>query len=217
MSEDVLGSDERRVQDAHWVSRALAGDQQAYRRLFEQHRQQAYRVAFRLLGTSAEAADATQDSFVKAFRNLERFESRSSLATWIMRIVTNTCLDRLRARAADPTVSLSDEMTNVIAESSQPMRRDVRPGDALECEELRTALAEALGKLSPEHRAVFVLHTEQELKYREMAEVLGISEGTVMSRLYHARKNLQRHLEQAGVLDNVPQDGKDSRGAGYEA
>ena len=96
------------------------------------------------------------------------------------------------------------------------MRRDVRPGDALECEELRTALDDALGKLSPEHRAVFVLHTEQELKYREMAEVLGISEGTVMSRLYHARKNLQRYLEQAGVLGSEPRDGEDSRGASYE-
>lgn len=203
MSEDVGGSDERRLQDAHWVNLALAGDQQAYRYLFEKYREQAYRLAYRFLGKAAEAADATQESFIKAFKSLERFERRSSFSTWLMRIVTNTCLDKLRARSVDSTVSLSDEMTNVMPESSQPMRSTIRPGDALEYEELHTALEDALGKLSPEHRAVFVLHTEEELKYREIAEVLGISEGTVMSRLYHARKNLQRFLEQAGVLENV--------------
>ena len=203
MAENIAANEQSRQQDALWVAQALAGDQQAYRCLFEQYRQQAYRVAYRFLGSTADAADATQESFIKAFKSLERFERRSSLSTWLMRIVTNTCLDRLRARAADTTVPLSDEMTIVMPESSQPMRADVRPGDAMEYEELRAALERALQKLSPEHRAVFALHTEQNLKYREIAEVLGISEGTVMSRLYHARKNLQHLLDRAGVLERA--------------
>jgi RNA polymerase sigma-70 factor, ECF subfamily len=217
MSEDAPKNDEIGLQDAHWVTRALAGDQHAYRCLFEQYREQAYRVAYRLLGTTAEAADATQESFVKAFRSLERFERRSRFGTWLMRIVTNTCLDKLRGKAADPTISLSDELAAVMPQSAQPMRRDVRPADELEYEELRTALTEALRKLSPEHRTVFVLHTEEELKYREIAEVLGVSEGTVMSRLYHARRNLQRFLSQAGVLERVPRDAKPSPGGDHEA
>ncbi len=78
-------------------------------------------------------------------------------------------------------------------------------------------MSEALDKLSPDHRAVFVLHTDQELTYREMAEVLGISEGTVMSRLYHARKNLQRLLGGAGVLGEVRRRAGDLQGETDEA
>lgn len=212
MSSNAAKSDDERVQDAHWVSRALVGDQQAYRYLFERYRQQAYRTAYHFLGRADDAADAVQDSFIKAFKALGRFEGRAKFSTWLMRIVTNTCLDRMRSKAADATVPLSDEMAMVMPESSQPMRRAARPEEAMEYGELNAALAGALQKLSSEHRTVFVLHADQELTYREIAEVLGISEGTVMSRLYHARKNLQRLLAGAGVLPDVRRrDGKSGK------
>ncbi|GAG36674.1 unnamed protein product, partial [marine sediment metagenome] len=192
------------------------GDQQAYRYLFGRYRQQAYRLAYHFLGRTDDAADAVQDSFIKAFKALERFEGRAKFSTWLMRIVTNTCLDRMRSKAADATVPLSDEMARMMSESSQPMRRAGRPEEAMEYGELSAALAGALQKLSSEHRTVFVLHADQELTYREIAEMLGISEGTVMSRLYHARKNLQRLLAGAGVLPDVRRRGDKSHGGSDE-
>ena len=193
--------EEEQLQDAYWVDQALKGDPQAFRYLFERYREKAYRMAYRFLSHNEEAVEATQEAFIKAFRALENFEGRSKFSTWLMRIVTNTCLDRRRARV-EPTVPLSDEMQEVLGRSQQV---GVQPGggpvEQLEYGELHAALADALAQLSEEHRAVFVLHTEEGMKYREIAQELQISEGTVMSRLYHARKNLQKMLGRAGVLD----------------
>ena len=189
----------RDTPDDELVSRAVKGDRDAFRELFETYRTRAYRVAYRFLGNHEDALDAVQDAFIKAYRGLGTFERRALFRTWLMRIVTNTCLDRRRGRRRAPA-PLSDEIVEMTPEETQPHRRRETPLETMEFGELRESLDKALEQVSEDHRTVFVLHTEEGLTYREIAEVLGISEGTVMSRLYHARKNLQKILSNAGVL-----------------
>lgn len=190
----------RETPDEELVDRAVNGDKDAFRGLFERYRTRAYRVAYRFLGNHSDALDVVQESFIKAYRALGGFERRAKFRTWLMRIVTNTCLDRRRSRSSASTATLSDEIIESTARESQPHRRRETPLEQMEYGELRDALSRALEQVSEAHRTVFVLHTEEGLTYREIAEVLGISEGTVMSRLYHARKNLQKILSNAGVL-----------------
>ena len=186
--------------DEELVSRAVTGDKDAFRGLFERNRNQAYRVAYRFLGSHEDALDVVQEAFVKAYRGLRGFDRRAQFRTWLMRIVTNTCLDRRRSRASSPASSLSDEIVETTAEDSRPHQHHESPMEKMEYGELREALDRALGRLSEAHRAAFVLHTQENLTYREIAEVLQISEGTVMSRLFHARKKLQKILSNEGVL-----------------
>ncbi len=185
--------------DEALVDRAMRGDAEAFRGLFERYRQRAFRVAYRFLGHHDEALDAAQEAFIKAHRALATFERRAQFRTWFMRILTNTCLDRRRARSGE-SGDLSDELADVTSEDGLPHPPAERPGDAMQAEELREALAQAIGELTEAHRTVFVLHAEEGLTYREIADTLGVNEGTVMSRLFHARKNLQKILANRGVL-----------------
>lgn len=186
--------------DEALVNQALDGEKPAFRDLFERYRTRAYRVAYRFLGNHEDALDAVQDAFIKAYRGLEGFERRSQFRTWFMRIVTNTCLDRRRVRSGDRTVPMDPELAETTAEDGRPRPPQDQPLDAMQVEELRASLQSALDRLSEAHRAVFVLHAEEGLTYREIAETLGVSEGTVMSRLFHARRNLQKILENRGLL-----------------
>lgn len=186
--------------DDELVERAVKGEKPAFKELFERYRNRAYRVAYRFLGNHEDALDVVQESFIKAYKNLGGFEHRSLFRTWLMRIVTNTCLDRRRRRSADHTTELSEEIVETTPAASQPNRRRETPLETMEFAELRTALDGALGQLSEAHRTVFVLSVTEGLRYREIADQLGISEGTVMSRLFHARKNLQKILANEGLL-----------------
>jgi RNA polymerase sigma-70 factor (ECF subfamily) len=156
--------------------------------LFRLYRGVAYRVAYRLLGNEADALDAVQDGFVKVLRNVDRFRGRCALKTWVLRVVSNAALDvgrqrrrrylRLNAAAAgkpdsyDPSRELSD----------------------LDRSDLRGLVSAALAELPEAQRQTFVLHVEGGLSYRDVSEALNIPIGTVMSRLFFARKKLQTLL-----------------------
>ena len=188
--------------DEQLIEMALRGESSAFRELFDRYRSGAYRVAYRLLGNHEDALDTVQEGFIKAFRALEHFEQRSSFKTWFMRIITNACLDLRRSRAGDPEGVGQDvvAIAEAVSEDSRPHGRQESPTERVDFDELRTALNAALKQLSEDHRTVFVLHTEQEMTYREIADLLGINVGTVMSRLFHARKNLQKILAKADLL-----------------
>ena len=179
---------------------AAKGDKAAFRQLFDRYRDRAYRVAYRFVGAREDALDAVQESFVKVYRALDRFEGRSQFRTWLMRIVTNTCLDIRRKRGRRAETSLSEEMVEIIPEESQPQKRPESSLQKMEYDELSAGLAKALDEISAEHRTVFVMHAEEGLTYREIADLLEIKEGTVMSRLFHARKNLQKILSNMGLV-----------------
>jgi RNA polymerase sigma-70 factor, ECF subfamily len=179
--------------DEALLRQAVAGARDSLEELFRRHRSVAYRVAHRLLGNEADALDAVQEAFVKALVHLPSFQGRSSFKTWMLRVVSNAALDLGRQRGRRETLSM-DALGPKYREECEPLIH-VEPTRELERQDLRRKLQEALAQLPVAQRQTFVLHAEAELSYREVAETLDISIGTVMSRLYYARQRLRVLLE----------------------
>jgi RNA polymerase sigma-70 factor (ECF subfamily) len=171
--------------DEQLLARHGHGDRTALEELFRRYRLLAYRVAHRLLGNEADALDAVQEGFVKALVHLPGFQGRSSFKTWLLRVVSNAALDLGRQRGRRETISL-DVFGPGDRERIDPLLLD-DPALGMERADLRHLLDRALATLPEAQRRTFVLHADAELSYREVADVLGISIGTVMSRLYYAR------------------------------
>jgi RNA polymerase sigma-70 factor (ECF subfamily) len=175
--------------DAALLDRFAAGDRGALDEIFRRYRTVAYRVAYRLLGREADALDAVQDGFIKALTNLGRFRGHSSFKTWLLRIVSNASLDVGRQRQRDGWNSKPPTPPPDRAGDDDPT-----PDATLVRADLRRRIDAALGKLPPAQRQTFVLHVDGGLSYREVADALGISIGTVMSRLFYARQKLKTLL-----------------------
>lgn len=185
---------------------AAAGDREARRALFDQYRAVAYRVAFRVTGRNADALDVVQDSFIQAFERLDSFKRDAGFKTWLLRIVSNKALDLLRKRKVRLAVPLDrpdddGEASVIVADGATP-----GPGEGLEQAELGQQVQAAIDRLPIEQKAVFAMFAVEELSYGQIAEALGIPIGTVMSRLYHARRRLQE------MLKELAPSGAESRG-----
>jgi RNA polymerase sigma-70 factor, ECF subfamily len=175
-----------------------AGHRPALDELFRRYRQPAYRVAYRLLGHEADALDAVQEGFIKALTHLHGFQGRSSFKTWLLRVVSNAALDLGRQRNRRDAVSL-DAPYNRDLPDSRLLTAD-EAGRRLERDDLRHQLDKALDCLSDVQRQTFVLFADGELTYREIAEVMHTSIGTVMSRLFYARRKLRNYFNERGSL-----------------
>lgn len=177
--------------DAALLTRFAAGEQAALDDLFRRYRSVAFRVAYRLLGNEADALDAVQDGFVNALSHLDRFGGRSSFKTWLLRVVCNAAHDvgRRLKRAERFPQAPPDAPPEHYGPCGLP------PVDSgLARAELRRTIDAALARLPAAQRETFVLHVEGELSYREVADALDISIGTVMSRLFYARQKLKELL-----------------------
>jgi RNA polymerase sigma-70 factor (ECF subfamily) len=179
--------------DEQLLGRFAAGERQALEELFRRYRQPAYRVAYRLLGNEPDALDAVQEGFVKALTHLHGFQGRSSFKTWLLRVVSNAALDLGRQRGRREALSLDGIGHNGEPDSPRLLTPD-EAGRGLERADLRRLLNQALTTLSEPQRQTFVLYAEAGLSYREIAEVMGTSIGTVMSRLYYARQKMRAAL-----------------------
>jgi RNA polymerase sigma-70 factor (ECF subfamily) len=164
--------------DADLVSRAQAGRLDAFEELVRRHRLGAYRVALRMLGDESDAEDATQDAFVQAWRKLAGFRADAAFSTWMYRIVTNRCLNMLRARRRTEPLPEDRE-----APASRPDR--IAEG-RWQVDDLQRAI----GRLTPSQRAPLVLRELEGLSYEEIAEALELSIPAVKSRLHRARLEL---------------------------
>ncbi len=156
----------------------------------------AYRVAYRLLGNEDDALDAVQDAFVKVLTHLAGFQGRSSFKTWLLRVVSNAALDLGRQRGRRDLLHREELPAEV---EREPLAAGDEPSWELERADLRAILNDALGRLPDAQRKTFVLHVEAGLSYRDVADVLEISIGTVMSRLFYARQKLR-----AILADRIP-------------
>ncbi len=176
--------------DETLVQLARGGDRPACEELFRRHRDAAYRVAFRMLGHHDDALDAVQEGFIKAIGHLEDFGGRSGFRTWLLRIVHNAAIDAGRKRKRMPSLGIGDEEHNPI----EPACED-DPARGLNRADLRRILDGALNRLSPKTRMTFILFAEENLSYKEIAEIQDVPIGTVMSRLSYARHKLQSYLD----------------------
>jgi RNA polymerase sigma-70 factor, ECF subfamily len=178
--------------DSELVARFKHGDEAAFGLLYERHRAVVYRVAHRILRNEEDSLDIVQEAFLSAHRALRGFEGRAKLSTWLCQIAVNRAIDRCRKKRARGLESYEShaadsKLTRGRAGGSEPND----PVAKAMTEELSSRLTEALETLSDKHREVFVLYTLQGLSYRDIATELEVSMGTVMSRLFYARKCLQ--------------------------
>lgn len=179
----VLGT----LDDSVLVVRAAEGDDDAFELLVRRHSPVLLRLATRLLGDRADAEDAVQDSFVNAWRRLPEFRRHSAFLTWMYRIVTNRCLNLLRARR--PTSDL-----DAVAEPSAPDHQ-ASPTRAAESSAAAAAMSRALDGLSAEQRACWVLRELHGLSYDEIADSVGITHQAVRGRIYRARRHLMEAMD----------------------
>jgi len=185
------------VDDRELVESARKGDRDAFKTLFERYHRRAYALAFGVLRHQDDALDVVQDAFIKAHRYLDKFEGTSSFYTWLYRIVMNLAIDHLRKHRRQKPVELDEQHLEEGASGDDSLLPKIlggNPGRALLDKEIRARIDQALGKLSENHRAVLVMRELEGLSYEEMAQAMNCSKGTIMSRLFHARKNMQRQL-----------------------
>ncbi len=178
--------------DAKIVEAIRAGDTGAYRELVEKYQSRIYAMICGMVRDREEAHDLTQDAFVKAFKNLDRFRLEASFYTWLYRIASNVSIDWLRKQKRrkhdefDESRAVRDS-TGMI----DPIYQKQSPGKELERSQLKDRIFDAMETLSPEHRQIVLLREVEGYSYSEIAEVMGIPEGTVMSRVFYARRKLQ--------------------------
>ena len=190
-----------REQEAQIVQRVLQGDVNAFEKLVLEYEKSVYAITQRMTGNAEDAADMTQETFIKAYNSLSSFRGDSKFSVWLYRIATNVCLDFLRSRSRKPTVSLSvedddgEEVELDIADESQSPERLLERGLT------RDAVRRGLDALSPEYRQILLLREIQGLSYEEIADVLTLEVGTVKSRIFRARKRLCAFLLADG---NIP-------------
>lgn len=180
--------------DLALVEKARTGDRRAFGKLVEKYQRRVYSLAFGILRQREDAWDVAQEAFVKAYKKLDRFEGNAAFYTWLYRITYNLSIDTLREKVRRETVDLDGNRKLEEALQSDARPTAEHPDQMAQRRELHRVLQVAMNKLSDKHRAIIVLREVEGLSYEEMAEVLGISKGTVMSRLFHARQNLQTLL-----------------------
>jgi RNA polymerase sigma-70 factor (ECF subfamily) len=156
----------------------------------EKHRERVYRVAAHMVGAHEDADDVVQEAFLRAYRSLGRFRGDAAVETWLYRIVANVAVNHLRQRSRRRRF-----VGRLMRRPAAVARASESPAAQAEAVEVRAIVRDALDELSPDHRAVVVLFDLEGLTCAETARVLGVPEGTVRSRLHHARGRLRRRLE----------------------
>jgi RNA polymerase sigma-70 factor, ECF subfamily len=185
------------AEEAMFVMRLQAHEDAAYDELVRTYSASIFHVAYRMLGDSAEASDLVQEIFLKVFRNIGGFKGEAALKTWVFRIAFSEILNRLRwwkRRHRFATVSLDEPANDFGGSSRMIAASSPTPEQALQSKEEEGAIQQALGKLSREHRSIIVLRDIEGFSYNEIADVLGVSVGTVKSRLARARADLKKSL-----------------------
>ena len=178
------------VGDEVLVKAAQKGDMVAFEQLVARHRDKIYARAFSMMRNEEDAVDLSQEAWVKGWQRLVQFQGDSSFATWMTRIVINLCLDQLRKqkRVKSESIDQMDDESGGV-ERHLPVINP-NPTEGLERGELRQRIDKALAQLSYEHRTVLILHEFEELEYKLIAKKMGCSIGTVMSRLFYARRKM---------------------------
>ena len=182
--------------DADLISRAAGGDPSAFQAIVERHRSMVYRVAYQFAGNHHDAEDIAQEVFIKVYRSLDRFRQDAQLTSWLYRIVMNACIDhrrRSRSAAAAPFGEEAEQqMLNTPEDRPDPEERAYGG-------ELGQVLEWEIGRLPKGQRIVFVMRHHQGMKLSEIAEALGLAEGTVKRQLHAAVHRLRQALTQAHV------------------
>ncbi|HEY0477691.1 MAG TPA: sigma-70 family RNA polymerase sigma factor [Kofleriaceae bacterium] len=191
------------VDDRELVTAAQRGDRDAFKTLFERYHRRAYALALGVVRHPDDAMDVVQEAFIKAHKYLDKFEGNASFYTWLYRIVMNLAIDHLRKNRKVKPVELDEN--RIEPDGDEPLLPRIlggNPGQALMDKQIRVRIDQALEQLSENHRSVLVMRELEGLSYEDMAQAMSCSKGTIMSRLFHARRNMQKQL--LDLLDHPP-------------
>ncbi len=184
-----------READREMLDVVLQGDTTAYRGLVEKYQERVYAMVYGMLRNREDATDITQEAFVKAYRSLASFRLESSFYTWLYRIAMNLAIDLIRKRKRRREVGYEDGVAARDEDGTvHAMHQGDSPRRVLERRQLYKQIMDAMDQLPADQKQVILLRELEGLPYREIAEIMGIPEGTVMSRLFYARKKLQKML-----------------------
>jgi RNA polymerase sigma-70 factor (ECF subfamily) len=192
-SPDVAGGPD----DLELVARCQAGDTGAFNELVTRYRNRAYAMIYNMVRNEQDAWDLAQDGFLKAWRSIAKFRGQSSFYTWLYRILMNVTIDALRRKQIEGGTEFDDAvgLSNIAPGAATAPKGEMEPAQRMSDKEIRQRIDDAIAKLSPEHRTAIVMREIDGLEYTEIAEQMGCSLGTVMSRLFYARKKLQTLLK----------------------
>lgn len=189
------------AEDAALVRSAQSGDMAAFEELVARHRDKIYARAYSMMRNEEEAIDLSQEAWVKGWQRLKQFQGEASFGTWMTRIVINLCLDQLRKHKRQRTESIEEMNEETGGVERQMPVVTVNPTAGLERAELRRRIDRALSQLSNEHRTALVLHEFEDMEYKQIAKVMNCSIGTVMSRLFYARRKMAALLADLNKQD----------------
>lgn len=188
-ASNPLGRAAESERDRELILRAQRGDGGAFRELVERHRRRAFAIAIGLVRDEEDALEIVQEAFLRVYRGLSSFNGAASFFTWLYRIVKNLSIDLMRRPAWQRELALDE-----VDAGFDACIDEADPADVLRRREIAVRIGEALEALPPYHRGVILMRELEGMSYEEMAEAMGVSKGTIMSRLFHARKKLQRAL-----------------------
>ena len=186
--------------EKHCIERVLKGDVNAFEHLVHAYEKTVYNLALRSLGNRQDAEDVTQEAFLKAYRSLSSYRGNSKFSVWLYRIVSNLCLDQLRARQRRPAQSLTVENDEGESEELEITDEHFSPERLLDRKLTRESVQRGLASLPDDARQILLLRELQGLSYEEIGQTLDLEPGTVKSRIFRARKRLCAYLMQDGNL-----------------
>ncbi len=176
------------------IKEVLKGDQNAYGEIVELYKDKVYQLCYRMLGNRHEAEDMAQEAFIRAYINISRFNTDLKFSTWLYRIATNLCIDRLRKKKPDYYLDAEVTGTDGLTMYSQVATDTDLPEDNLVSMELAETIERAILRLPEKYRTVIVLKYIEELSLKEISEILDIPVGTVKTRIHRGREALRQQL-----------------------
>jgi RNA polymerase sigma-70 factor (ECF subfamily) len=199
-TEDVDLVEITSMEDIELVRLCQKGDTDAFDRLFYKYRDKIYRTAFKMINNQEDALDLTQEIFLKAYKNISKYNFKSEFSTWLYRLAINLCIDELRKRKKSNEVLMDSIPENLIYSDT--------PEDILLSEEQESLIWKALNSLKEKERVVIVLREMEGLSYEEIANVLKCSLGRVKSRIHESREKLKKALEKVSNSRNDQEGGR---------
>lgn len=176
------------------IKQVLKGDQSAYSDIVSLYQQKLYQVCYRMLGNQHEAEDIAQEAFVRAYTNLHTFDLNRKFSTWLYRIATNLCIDRIRKKKPDYYLDAQVAGTDGLDMYSQISSSDRLPEEEVERMELQERIQYEISQLPDKYRTVIVLKYIEELPLQEISEILDMPLGTVKTRIHRGREALRKQL-----------------------
>ena len=180
--------------DTELIERFQQGDTAAFDMLFTRYQKRTYRLVQRFISNREDALDLTQDAFIRAYQGLGDFKSQCQFYSWLYRITVNLCIDFLRKKARSEVLLYDSDESGELPMANIPDPRSESPAKAVENKELRTHIRKAVRRLPPKQRQIFILRHWDGLSLKDIAAVVGRSDGTVKAHLLHAHRNLRKHL-----------------------